>query len=588
MFQKSLAKPNKILLLGGLVIFFCLLLKDLYAGDAKPAIGELTPATGVSSPCEEATFNISFSDADGWQDIRYIRCVVNESLRLRNGLYILYLRENNKLYLRDGLTNERKSCTPGDVTSIENFLVKIDFDSSGISTGGDTLTVKVNLSFKEAFLGEKKIYLQVSDYSGNNTGWINAGNWGISNPPQLQEGRIISPDGQSEIIIPEGALNQSLPIKITTLDTEILQRAAPEDRDVLGAVECKPDNITFNKPVTLITKLPQAQIPGTPVEIGLYNAPRRRIETTGQKSNISSDGYSVSFQVSHFSTYAILNGFVSQGAPIGAGVKVPLPDMLTGAFSHSIPLTIPPGRKGMQPALSLNYRSSNPNSWVGYGFSLNPGYIVRSTRLGPPTYIDTQDTYYFITNAGTTELVHLIDNLYQAKVESAFTRFYKEADNSWKVINKDGTTLEFGKTDDSKETSNSGAFSWYITKASDTNGNYISYSYTKDKERGKSYLSRIDYTGHENSAGPAHSIEFFLEGQDRDDVISSYISGSKIVTAKRLEKIEVRTKGDLVWSYKLEYAYSDDTNRSLLKSITQYGSNNKSLPKQTFTYQQAK
>ena len=273
-----------------------------------------------------------------------------------------------------------------------------------------------------------------------------------------------------------------------------------------------------------------------------------------------------------------------QNIPIGVGVKIPLPDLLTGAFSHSIPLSVPPGRKGIQPALSLSYHSSSSNSWVGLGFSLNPGYIVRSTRLGPPTYNDTQDTFYFITDAGTTELVNLIDNLYQAKVESGFTKFYKETDDSWRVVGKDGSILRFGQASDSREISTSGTFAWYLTRVTDTNGNYIEYSYTKDQ--GKSYLSRIDYTGSETGVSPANSVEFTLE--TRDDITSSYISTSKIATARRLKEIQVKQNSDLVWRYVLEYNYSPDTNRSLLKTITQYGSDGKSLPAQSLKYQAAK
>jgi hypothetical protein len=257
--------------------------------------------------------------------------------------------------------------------------------------------------------------------------------------------------------------------------------------------------------------------------------------------------------------------------------------MLTGSFSHSIPITVVHGRKGMQPNIALTYRSSNPDSWTGVGFSLNPGYIVRSTRLGPPTYTDN-DTFYFITDSGSTELVHLIDNLYQAKIESGFARFYKETDDSWKIVGKDGSILRLGTTSDSKETSSSGTFSWHITRATDTNGNYIQFSYNKDQ--GKSYLSRIDYTGNDNGVAPRNSIEFILEA--REDIPSSYLSGSKIATAKRLKEIQVKVNSELVWRYSLEYNYSADTNRSLLKSVTQSASDNTSLPKQTLTYQQAR
>jgi hypothetical protein len=309
------------------------------------------------------------------------------------------------------------------------------------------------------------------------------------------------------------------------------------------------------------------------------------VSPTGQISSIGVDGISVEFSLNHFSIYAALRNTNSSGAPIGAGVEVPLPDILTGAFSHSLPITVIPGRLGLEPRLSLNYRSSNANSWTGTGFSLNPGFITRSTKLGPPSYIDEQDTFYFITDDGTTELVHLIDNLYQAKVESAFTKFFKEPGDYWRAVNKDGTVLLFGDSVDSREVSPKGTFSWQLTRAADTNGNYINYLYLKDQ--GRSYLTRVEYTGNDRQGVyPANTVEFFLEA--RPDVSSSYLSSARIGLAKRLKEITVKADSQLIWQYKLEYDCSPDTGRSLLKSVTRYGADGKAFPAREFKYQTAK
>ncbi len=397
-----------------------------------------------------------------------------------------------------------------------------------------------------------------------------------------QGGEILLPDSKIKLVIPQGALSNTVTIQISTVSNDTLSGATPTNTSLLSVVDCQPQGLVFNKPVFLTYTLTQAEIPGTSVELGLYDSAQNKIIPTGQISTVSADGYSVTFSLMHFSTYAALKNLTPQGAPIGGGVKIPLPDLLTGSYGHSIPITVPPGRKGVQPSIGLAYHSSGGSSWVGQGFSLNPGYIVRSTRLGPPSYIDTQDTFYFITDAGTTELVNLVDNLYQAKIESAFARFYKETDDSWTVINKDGSILKFGQSGDSKEISDQGTFSWYLTRIQDNNGNYVAYSYIKDQ--GKVYPARIDYAGNEATGTlPTNSVEFVLE--PKDDITSSYISGSKIVTAKRLREIDVKVNSQLVWRYVFEYAYSADTNRSLLRSAAQYSSDNKNLPIQRFDYQ---
>ena len=397
-------------------------------------------------------------------------------------------------------------------------------------------------------------------------------------------GEVLSSDGKIKVVIPAGALTAPQNIKILRLNNQSIESALPGNTALLSVAEFKPYGLVFSKPVEITYILDSPEIPGTPVEIGLYDAIQNKIIPVGHTTIVPADGYTITCNIMHFSTYAVLKGLISQGAPIGGGVKIPLPDLLTGAFSHAIAISVPPGRKGLQPSLGLSYRSSNANSWVGLGFSLNPGFIVRSSRLGPPTYIDTQDTFYLITDSGTTELVNLIDNLYQAKIESSFTKFYKETDDSWKVVAKDGSILRFGQATDSKETSLSGTYSWYLTKAIDLNGNYIDFTYTKDQ--GKAYLSHIDYTGNEIGITPTNSVEFYLE--PREDISSSYISTSKIAFAKRLKEIQVKVNSGLVWRYELEYGYSPDTNRSLLKSVTQFGADGKNLPKQSLEYQKAK
>lgn len=396
-------------------------------------------------------------------------------------------------------------------------------------------------------------------------------------------GEVLSDNGRVKLVIPQGALFETQLIEIATVSNEDLDGTTPTNDCLLSAVECRPHGLVFNTPVFITYHLFQPEIPGTQIELGLYDEVEDVIVPTGQISVVEKDGYTVTFQLEHFSTYAALKPLISEGAPIGSFVKIPLPDMFTGAYSYSVPLVIPPGRKGMQPSFEITYRSSGSNGWLGIGFDINLGYIIRSTRLGPPTYNDTQDTYYFITNAGTTELVHLIDNLYQAKIESSFTKFYKESDDSWRVVAKDGSQAFFGQTEESKEISRKGTFSWYLTKTRDNNGNYLEISYTKDE--GRPYLNIIQYTGNENGVFPTNSIEF--EWEPREDIFSSYISSSKITTAKRLKEIVINVNGNMVWKYVFDYTYSEDTERSLITAIHQIASDGRELPVQSLSYQKS-
>ena len=553
-----------------------------------PSNGQVSPAFGASIPNQIFYFTANYSDLDGWANLKETYLLINTSTSTASAPYLYYNRDTNKLYLRnDANTAWLGGYTPGTNYTISNSYAKLNCAQTTVSGVANTLSVKWAVSFKSTFLGTKNVYLYCRDFASAYQNWMQKGTWVLLSSGTVigsSGGQITSSDGKVKLVIPQGALIDPTAISIASVDKATLESATPTNTNLLSVVDCQPYGLTFSKPVAIIYALDQAEIPGTPVELGLYDSIQKKIIPTGDVSTIPQDGYSVTFSMLHFSTYAALLNLTPQNAPIGSGVKIPLPDMFTGAFSHAIPITVAPGRKGIQPALGLSYRSGGSNSWVGLGFSLNPGYITRSTKLGPPTYIDTQDTFYLITDAGTTELVYLVDNLYQAKIESSFTKFYKETDDSWKVVGKDGSILRFGQSTDAKEGSAQGTFSWYVTRAEDTNGNYITYAYSKDQ--GKSYLSRIDYTGHDSGIAPTNTVEFYLE--PRDDIASSYLSSGRVATAKRLKEILVKVNSALVWRYVLEYAYSTDTNRSLLRSVTQSGADGKSLPQQKLTYQKSK
>ena len=81
------------------------------------------------------------------------------------------------------------------------------------------------------------------------------------------------------------------------------------------------------------------------------------------------------------------------GSPVPAGPSV---NEFTGGFSYGMPVLTIPGPYGSSYTLTLSYRAeSNPEaepSWVGYGWSLNTGAIVREKR-GFPDDWDGQVVY---------------------------------------------------------------------------------------------------------------------------------------------------------------------------------------------------
>jgi len=461
----------------------------------------------------------------------------------------------------------------------ESSVAQMQFSNDGVNWTGPEAYSTTKAWVLSAGDGEKTVYAKFKDDTGN---WSDAASDSIVLDTATlvgpDGGVVFSPDGRIKLIIPPGALSELTPVSIQTADSVTFDQSdMPIDHELAIAGEFNPVGLNFNVPAQVIFYLDNPAIPGTPVSLYLYHKLEGTFVSTGKTSNIAADGITVSFSIDHFSTYGALQNMVSTGGPIGGGVNIPTPDLFTGAYTHDIAIEIPKGRKDMHPNLSLQYRSGNPNSWVGQGWQLNPGYIQRSTKQGVPKYDDQEDTFIFVSQSQSTELVHLIDNLYQAKVEGGFIKYYKENDDSWYLLTKDGNKMYFGQDLHSKQTTSKGSFAWYLTRAVDPNGNYVEFSYIKDA--GKVYLDSISYTG----PYPKYEVRFYLE--DRADKHSSYISGEECIIEKRLDYIEVYCDSEKVWTYTIEYEASPDTDRSLLKSITQKGSDGTSYPAKTFEYQ---
>ncbi|MBL7069350.1 MAG: hypothetical protein ISS34_05785 [Candidatus Omnitrophica bacterium] len=258
-------------------------------------------------------------------------------------------------------------------------------------------------------------------------------------------------------------------------------------------------------------------------------------------------------------------------------------DLATGAATMSIPITVPPGRKNMQPNLALSYSSNNSNGICGVGWAIPANYIQRSTKDGIPSY-DLSDTFLFMSSGSNAELVNIENNEYRAKIESAFMKYVYDG-SSWIVYDKSGTQYRFGYDAASRlQENNSKVFGWYLDKVIDVYGNYLTYIYDKPDD-GQIYLKEIRYT---YGADLDYDKSIVFNYEDRSDKLYSYRSGWKISTSKRLDSIKVYLVGttEPIWRYELTYGEpSLNTSRSLLRKITVYDKTESSLPPKTFTYQ---
>ena len=81
-----------------------------------------------------------------------------------------------------------------------------------------------------------------------------------------------------------------------------------------------------------------------------------------------------------FSFLFLSSNASAQETTVSGGAKVSDPSN-TGSASAGIPIEVPPGRNGIAPNLALTYSSNGGNGWVGVGWDIGLGEIMRLCTL---------------------------------------------------------------------------------------------------------------------------------------------------------------------------------------------------------------
>lgn len=255
------------------------------------------------------------------------------------------------------------------------------------------------------------------------------------------------------------------------------------------------------------------------------------------------------------------------------------PDLHTGMANYPIKLVVPPGVHGHQPDLALVYNSGQGQSVFGLGWNLNLDFIQRQTDKGLPGYTDA-DTFIYSNNE---ELVPLSEGTFRLKNEELFARF-RRIDSHWEMTAKNGVRFIFGQSPSSRLSNAEGTFRWYVQEVIDGNGNRIRYDYEYFPDDGQTYVREVRYTI--SSETVFNSIEWQYE--TRPDPFVDYRSRYPVSTRQRCQQIRVKSQGQLVRTYRLEYEPIDPEQGrlfSLLKQVTLTGGDGvTSLPPVSFGY----
>jgi RHS repeat-associated protein len=279
-------------------------------------------------------------------------------------------------------------------------------------------------------------------------------------------------------------------------------------------------------------------------------------------------------------------------------------DLFTGRFGYSVPLELAPARHGSTPSIELQYNSANPNGWCGAGWDIDLGYIERETRFGVPVQwangypvkaYDDSKGFRFSLKKKSSDLVNVTDRAYRAQIQSDFTQFHLDTNNNiWTATDTSGNQYFFGSTTNSRMLNSksgwssnavSGTFRWSLDKIQTPEGDIANITYTVNSNC--LYPQTYTYNGHTNSLTNSCSVQFWLSSTNRTDSTISLKSGYRVDQTRLLVAISHKVDGSMIWSNRLSYTTSVSTERSLLSSVTRYGTNlTSTLPPLTFNYSQ--
>jgi len=265
----------------------------------------------------------------------------------------------------------------------------------------------------------------------------------------------------------------------------------------------------------------------------------------------------------------------------------------SGAATYSIPIYAAPGTAGMVPRISINYNSQSGLGPLGIGWSI--AGLSSIDRCGKSYFYDQANTEISNTNSDWFQLdgnrMVLIsgsyggnDAVYAGESEN-FDKIVSygtagSGPEKFKVFTKDGLTMEYGGTPDSRievigtegYTPQQGTVrSWKLNKISDQSGNYMTFEYIE--EGGAAWISKISYTGNA-AAGltPYNSIEFsYISAANNPGKRMIYQGGAEVLVDKLIDYIAVKCESSQFKRYDMVYSGTQDIR---LTEIVEYGSDN--------------
>ncbi len=235
-------------------------------------------------------------------------------------------------------------------------------------------------------------------------------------------------------------------------------------------------------------------------------------------------------------------------------------DGFTGQVGYQVPFELPAGPGGVRPSLALAYEGSLGNGPYGLGWGLSLPRVVRSTRLGVPSYTAADELEVVGLGKGG-RLVAAGDGTFRVEGHGQALRVERPAGTDMIVItDADGVRYLLGTTPAARQMSGARVASWYVQTVEFPSGQTVQWTY--ESNGNQLYPTQATW-------GPRGELQARFGYEARPDAFTSQRTGFPVTTDRRLVTIAVWSLGALARTYTL--GYNDAMTLSRLASVTLTG-----------------
>jgi hypothetical protein len=165
-------------------------------GEQPPAVVSVSPNSGIGA---SQTFTFVFSDPNGATDLLAVGALINGTLSSINSCDLSYAPGTNLLWMT--VDNASRWQTPLPLAApgtLQNSQCSVNLGASSATLSGTQLTLRLAISFKPSFSGQRNIYAMAQDTAGLVAAWLLLGTWTTGSAPNQPPAVVsVSPNSGS-------------------------------------------------------------------------------------------------------------------------------------------------------------------------------------------------------------------------------------------------------------------------------------------------------------------------------------------------------------------------------------------------------